>query len=119
MFEEHLTIGTTLGVLTGQETVFLLSIDIGDKALLGLEVEHHFRLLILVTSHLEHRGTYHLVRRRIHLTRRINKVAVEAHTDILAGQIHILVFHRRAAIKEGTRVSGFIDQRVVGCIFHW
>ena len=105
-------------MLTGQKTIFLLGIDICDEALLGLEVEHHLGLLILVASHLEHRGSRHLMRRGIHLSRCIDQVAVETHTDILAGEVHVLVFHRRTAIEEGARGAGLVDEGVVGCIFH-
>ena len=100
MLKEHLTISAALGVLTRQETVLLLGVDIGDETFLGLEVEHHLRLLILVAAHLEHRCTRHLVGRRVHLSRGIDQIAVETHADVLAGQVHVLVFHRRTAKEE-------------------
>ena len=101
MLKVHLTLRTTFRVLTSEETVFLLGIDIGDKALLGLEVERHLGLFILVATHLKHRGSYHLMAHGIHLTRSIDQIAVETHADILAGQVHILVFHLRTTKKEG------------------
>ena len=118
MFEEHLTISTTFGVLTGQETVFLLGVDIGDEAFLGLEVEHHLSLLILIATHLKHRRSHHLMRRGVHFSRGIDQVAVEAHADILTGKVHVLVFHLRTTKKEGARRASLIDKGVVGRILH-
>ena len=94
VLEEHLTISTTFGVFTGQETVFLLGIDIGDEAFLGLEIKHHLCLLILVATHLEDRGSHHLLSRGIHLSRGTDQIAVKTHADILTGKVHVLVFHR-------------------------
>ena len=65
VLKKHLSIATSLGFLTGQVSVFLLGIHIGDKTLLRLEVERHLLLLILIATHLEHRRTHHLICGRV------------------------------------------------------
>ena len=118
VLQEHLTIGTTLRQLTGQVTVFLLGVYIGNQAFLCLEVESHLRVLVGIATHLEYRSTHHLMGGRVHLALCMHKVAVETHKDFLTGQIHILVLHLRVTIEVSQCFSCVIGQRVVGRILH-
>ena len=118
VLEEHLSVSASLRDLTGQKAVLLLGIDAGDQSFLGLEVEGHRVALILVASHLEDRRTRQVMGRGVHLTRSMHHIAVQAHEDILAGQVHILVLHLRITIEIGARTDGIIGQRVVGRILH-
>ena len=117
MLEEHLTIGTSLGDLTRQETFVLLGIDLGDKSFLRLEVEGHRVTLVFVVTHLEDRGTHELLG-GVDLTCGMHKVTVETHVDLLTLEVHVLVFHLRLSIEMGQSRGGLVGQRVVGGIFH-
>ena len=55
MLQKELAIGTTLRQFAGQVTVFLLGINLLDKALLRLEVKGHRVALVGVAAHLKNR----------------------------------------------------------------
>ena len=118
MLEKHLTISTTLRQLTCKESLILLGIHITDQAFLRLEVKGHCVTLILITSHLEDRRACQLLSGGIHLTRGMHEVTIQTHVYLFTGQVHILVFHRRIAIKMGQAGSSTISQRVISRIFH-
>ena len=118
MLEKHLTISTTLRQLTGKEALVLLGIDIAYQTFLRLEVKGHCVTLILRTSHFENRSSCQLVSSSIHLTRSMYEVTIQTHVYLFTGQVHILVFHRRIAIKMGQSGSSTISQGVISRIFH-
>ena len=109
MLEEHLTIGTSFGELTRQETFVLLGIDLGDKSFLRLEVEGHRVTLVFVVTHLEDWGTHELLG-GVDLTCGMHEVTVETHVDLLALEVHVLVFHLRLTIEMGQSRGSFIGQ---------
>ena len=109
MLEEHLTIGTSFGELTRQETFVLLGIDLGDKSFLRLEVEGHRVTLVFVATHLEDRGAHKLLG-GVDLTCGMHEVTVETHVDLLALEVHVLVFHLRLTIEMGQSRGSFIGQ---------
>ena len=114
----HLSFRAALRQLAGQETFVLLGIDIGDKSFLSLEVERHRSRLILIAAHFEHRRADGLALDGVVTSLSVHEVAVETHEDLLAGQIHVLVFHLRRAIQTCLRDGCVIGQRVVGGVFH-
>ena len=109
MLEEHLSVGTTLGDLTGEETLILLGIDRCDQTLLRLEVKGHRIALILIITHLEDRCTSQFHLGAVHRSCSMHQVTVEAHGDTVALQIHILVFHLRGTIE-----ISHLDTRIIG-----
>ena len=118
MLQEHLTIGTSLGVFTGQVTVFLLRIDIGNITFLALEVKGYLRLLVLVVAHLKDRCSRQFVSGGVPLTSGMHQIAVKAHMDVFTSQVHIGVLHLGVTKEMGRRCGGIIDQRVIGRILH-
>ena len=118
MLEEHLAVGTTLGYLTGKETLILLGIDRCDQTFLRLEVKGHCVALILIVTHLENGRTCQLHIGAVHRSSSMHQVAVEAHRDTVALQIHILVLHLRRTIEVCHLDTRIIRQRVVSRILH-
>ena len=118
VLQEHVTVAASLGDLTGQVTVVLLGIDTRDKTFLRLEVEGHRVALIRVGTHLEDGRSRQFVLRGVHHTRGMHEVTVETQVDLLAGEVHVLVFHLRVTIEVRQTRRGTIGQRVVGRIFH-
>ena len=118
MLEEHLTVGTTLGYLTGKETLILLCIDRCNQTFLRLEVKGHCVALILIVTHLEDGRTCQLHLGAVHRSCSMHQVAVEAHRDTVALQIHILVLHLRRTIEVCHLDTSIIRQRVVSRILH-
>ena len=98
MLQKQFAVGTTLGYLTGQETVLLLGIYLGYQALLRLEVKGHGVVLVGVAAHLEHRSSLQTARRRVADTGGMNQTAVEHHVYFLTLQVHVLVLHVRVTI---------------------
>ena len=93
MLQEHFSICTALGNLTGQVAVVLLGVDILDDTLLGLEVESHLSRLVSITTHIKYRRADGLVRGRIHPGVGMYQITVETHVDMIRREIHVLVFH--------------------------
>ena len=118
MLEEHLAVGTTLGDLTGKETLILLGIDRCDQTLLRLEVKGHRITLVLIVPHLEDRCAGQLHRGAVHRSCGMHQVAVETHGDLVTLQVHILVFHLRGAIEISHLDRCVIGQGVVSGILH-
>ena len=118
MFEEHLAIGTTFRQLTGQVTFLLLGIHLGDQTLLRLEVKGHGIALIFVAAHLEDRCLGQLMGRGVYRARRMHQATVEAHIDLIAREVHILVFHRRLSKKVSQTRLRLIGQGIVGRILY-
>ena len=116
VLEVQLTIAAALGQLAGEVTVLLLGVNLGNDAFLRLEVEGHRVVLVSVATHLEHGSALQSAGGRITSTRCVDEATVEHHEDLLALQVHVLVFYVGIAVEIGTARCCLIGQRVVGCI---
>ena len=94
-----------------------MRIDVFNQAFFRLEIERHRVVFVGVAADLEHWRSREFAQRVGH-TRRIDEARVQIHMDLLALEVHVLVFHVRLAVKIGHFRASVIDDRVVRNVFH-
>ena len=112
-----LAIVVALRLLTGQEAILLLGINVFDEAFLGFEVKRHRVGVVGVLPHGEDWLTLDAVLGRgVFRAGGMNQTAVKTQLDLVALQVHILVLHLSRTVEMGSIGGGHIHQRVVGLI---
>ena len=117
MIQVHIAVSVALRNLRRHITLILLRVNIGDESLLRLEVKGHRIVLIGVFTHFEY-GRAKLLSCRVARTSSMHQTGVHRHVNLVARQIHILVFYVRLTIQESQLRVTHIHHRVFGGILH-
>ena len=104
--------------LAGDIAFLLLGLDVVDESFLALEIEGYRVAFIRVVSHLEYGGARERLLGRILDTGSMDNAAVETDGDLLALQVHTLIFHVGLAKEVDLSACSVVDHRIVGRIVY-